>query len=184
LSASPAARAAFDRGERQFARDVESRRRSLAAYDDARRLDDRFAEAHYAFASMNLTLAEARAIPQREALAKSRAAAVRAVALEETPESRALLGELRLRVDWDWAGARREFERALAIKPDWDLGLAAYAQFLSAAGDDTGALAAMARATDVSPACDVLVLQSAMIHYRARQYDEALRLLGRAVALG
>lgn len=183
-NARPAALAAFDRGQNLYARDVEGLRRSLAEFDSARRLDDRFAEAHYALASTYLTLAEERAWPQRDALERSRAAAIRAVALEDTPESRRLLGELRLVVDWDWAGARQEFERALAFNPDWDLGQAAYAQFLSASGDDAGAMAAMARAERLSPGCDLLFWQSAVIEYRAHQYDAALRALDRAIALG
>jgi DNA-binding winged helix-turn-helix (wHTH) protein/tetratricopeptide (TPR) repeat protein len=185
VNARPAALEAFDRGQRMSAsaRDVDGQRRSLAAFDDARRLDDRFAEAHFAFASTFLTLADARALPERAALEQARAAAIRAVTLEETAESRRLLGELRLRLDWDWTGARREFERAIALVPDWDLGQAAYAQFLSASGEDAAAIAAMARAERLSPSCDLLLRQSAAIYYRAHQYDAALRALDRAAAL-
>src|SRR5689334_24136023 len=82
---APEALSAFERGD----------------YEEALRRDARFAEAHYALAARYLDLGEQRAIPQRGALEIARAAAGRAVALEEAPESRRLLGSLKLIVDWD-----------------------------------------------------------------------------------
>ena len=167
LTAQPAALEAFARGD----------------YESAVALDDRFAEAQYALASQYRDLGESRTMPQRVALEHARTAVSRALALEEAPESRRLLGSLRLVVDWDFDGARREIERALRTAPDWDLGLAAYADILSASGDAGGALDAIGRALALSPGCDFLFMQSAVLHYRARQYTTALDRLRRAEAL-
>jgi DNA-binding winged helix-turn-helix (wHTH) protein/tetratricopeptide (TPR) repeat protein len=164
---SPQALAAFERGD----------------YETALKLDARFAEAHFAVAWTHKRQADRREVPERQALQQARDAVDRAIALEDAPESRRLLASLRLIVDWDWEGARRDFARALGLAPQWDLGLLSYADFLSAMGDDRGALREMARAEALSPSCDLVFFQSAVLHYRARQYDTALDKLARAAAL-
>jgi DNA-binding winged helix-turn-helix (wHTH) protein/tetratricopeptide (TPR) repeat protein len=167
-TSTPAALVAFEQGD----------------FERATHLDGRFAEAHYALAARYAEDADRRRRPAREALAQARVSAARAVALEEVPESRRLLGSLRLVADWDWDGARRDLARAVELAPAWDLGLASYAEFLSAAGDDHSALEVMADAEALSPGCDLLAWQSARLHYRARRYDTALERLARADALG
>jgi DNA-binding winged helix-turn-helix (wHTH) protein/tetratricopeptide (TPR) repeat protein len=166
-TAAPEAVAAFERGD----------------YELAVALDSRFAEAHWALGERYKRLADSRIVPQRIALAQARAATLRAITLEDAPESRSLMGSLRLALDWDVAGARDDAARALASHPDWDIGLAAYANVLSAAGDDEAALDAIGRAEALSPSCDLVAWESAVLHFRARRYDEALAALDRSSGL-
>src|SRR5207249_271429 len=86
-----------------------------------------------------------RELPADAAMVEARVAAERAIALEEAPESHRVLGTIRLVADWDWSGARKELARAVALEPKWDFGFVAYGRVLSAAGDDTGASAAVQR---------------------------------------
>jgi DNA-binding winged helix-turn-helix (wHTH) protein/tetratricopeptide (TPR) repeat protein len=167
-TAAPGALAAFERGD----------------YAEALRLDGRFAEAHYALAAHYMRLGEQGAIEQRRAFEVARAAVGRAIALEEAPESLKLLGSLRLIVDWDFEGARRDLRRAIEQAPRWDLGLSAYAEVLSATGDDAGAIAAVRQAQALSPGCSLFPHQAAHVLYRARRYDEALEQIDRARELG
>jgi DNA-binding winged helix-turn-helix (wHTH) protein/tetratricopeptide (TPR) repeat protein len=165
---APQALAAFERGD----------------FEAAVQIDPRFAEAHYALADRYADRAQRRALPPRAAFRVALASAERAITLEEAPESRRLLGSLRLVVDWDWEGARRDFNRALELAPEWDIGFAAYANFLSASGDDAAALSAIARAEALSPACTLWRLQAAVLHSRAGLRDVALAKLAEARALG
>src|SRR5437879_3260884 len=70
-------------------------------------------------------------IPQAESAAKSRVAASKALELDpllaETHVSMAQVLEI---FDWDFAGAEREFRRALAINPGYAIGLQWYAGLL------------------------------------------------------
>jgi hypothetical protein len=51
---------------------------------------------------------------------KAKAAAVKAVALDETlPEAHVSLGGVLMFYDYDWPNAEREFQRALDIKPSY-----------------------------------------------------------------
>jgi DNA-binding winged helix-turn-helix (wHTH) protein/tetratricopeptide (TPR) repeat protein len=163
LTAAPEAVAAFERGD----------------YESAIALDSRFAEAHWALGERYKRLADSRVMPPRVALEQARTAAGRAIALEDVPEARNLMGSLRLALDWDVDGARHDLAQALAAQPNWDIGLATYAHVLSAAGDDVGALDAIGRAETLSPACDLVAWESAVLHFRARRYDDALAQLDR-----
>ena len=177
------ARAAFERGLAASGDGSLGLRRSVHAFREATRLDPQFAEAQYALADVYLNLASRRELPVLAALEQADAAARRAVALQEMPESRDLLGHIRLLKDGDWKGARREFERATALAPDWDGGWVSYARFLSAAGDDAGALRSIKRAETLSPSCAIILLDSSLIYARARHYDEALKKLEKAAAI-
>ena len=183
-TAAPEARAAFDLAMTLSAQDDAARRRSIAALRTATRIDPRFAEAHYALGELYFDLATKRELPVDAAMTEARAAAERAVSLEEAAETHRLLGTIRLVNDWDWRGARHELARAVALDPKWDLGFVAYARLLSAEGDDAAAIAAIDRAETLSPNCDLILFEAGGIYARAGRYDEAIAKLERAIVFG
>ena len=178
------AREAFNRGLARSGEGTDGLRRRVHDFRRATELDRRFAEAHYALAETYLNLAGRRELPAIDALSLARSEALEALQLEEMPETRQLLGTVRLLNDWDWVGARTDLEAALRLAPTWDSALVSYARLLSAAGDDRHALAAINRAETVSPSCDLLLLDSGILYYRARRFDEALDKLRGALAFG
>jgi DNA-binding winged helix-turn-helix (wHTH) protein/tetratricopeptide (TPR) repeat protein len=183
-TAAPDALAAFEQGMADRRQPDDGWRRSLYRFREATRLDPRFAEAHYALADVYLDLADSRLLPPEAALAQARDAAERAVALEEVGETRTILGVVRLLQDWDWAGARREFVRSLAIEPNSDNTLVAYARFLSAAGEHPAAIATIDRAEALSPMCDLMYWESALVRYRAHRGADALAKAQLAIEYG
>jgi len=183
-TAVPEALAAFEEGVAERRDGGDGWRRSQYRLREATRLDPRFAEAHYALADIYLDLAGSHVLPPEAALTQARDAAERAVALEDVAETRAVLGMVRLIGDWDWAGARREFTRSLALEPNVDGSLAAYARFLSASGEHATAIEMIDRAEALSPSCDLVYWESALIRYRAHRGAEALAKARLAADLG
>jgi hypothetical protein len=184
-TAVPEARAAFERAQKQMdGGGSTGRRKGVPDLREAIRLDPRFAEAYYALGDTYLTLAVSRELPSASALSEARAAALRAVELEPLAETRQLSGVVRLLGDWDWAGAERDLAEAVRLAPSWDAGLVSYAKLLSAKGDDAGALATIDRAETVSPSCDLILFDSAVLHYRARRWEEAMLKLEGALKFG
>jgi DNA-binding winged helix-turn-helix (wHTH) protein/tetratricopeptide (TPR) repeat protein len=184
VTARPDARAAFTRAFDAPSGDAAALRRSVADLKLATQLDPRFAEAHYALADLYLKLAIRHELPMASALAESEAAARRAIALEDVPETRQVLGTVRLLAAWDWTGARRELARAIALAPTWDIGHAEYARVLSAVGDDAAAIVAIDRAETLSPTCELILADAGAIYARAGRFAEAVGKLRRAVDLG
>src|ERR1043165_4756089 len=69
------------------------------------------ADAYYRESSVHMTLAVA--------VAKSRAAATTALQLDDSlAEAHAALAQIKFRYDWDFAGAERQFRRAIALNPN------------------------------------------------------------------
>src|SRR5438552_6416435 len=91
-------------------------------------------------------------IPHAESAAKSRVAASKALELDpllaETQLSMAQVLEI---FDWDFAGAEREFRRALAINPGYAIGLQWYAGLLENLARYDEALAMIQRAQEADP---------------------------------
>src|SRR5439155_16340936 len=70
-----------------------------------------------------------------QATAKARAAATRALELDESlAEAHASLGSIKLNYDWDWTGAEAEFKRAMELDPGYADAYVGYGEYLTMVG--------------------------------------------------
>ncbi len=97
----------------------ESLEQSLKCFEEAIRLDPKFAAAHaYTAETYAISIAVARGRPD-ERIPKIRQAATRALALdEEAPESHLVMAMYLLFWEWNWAAAEQEFRRAIELNPN------------------------------------------------------------------
>ena len=105
-----------------------------------------------------------------------RARAVAAAAVERDPdnaEAHLWHALARLYGDWDWAGGGDELRQAAALDPRSVQARRALAGYLSAIGDDEGALLAIEDARRLDPVCLAVTADHAQYLYRARRFDEA-----------
>ena len=113
--------------------------------------------------------------PRAEAIGRARAAAVRALELDDTlVEGHALDAYLKFRFDWDWAGAEIAFKRALELNPGHAPSRHAYAMFLGSRGRFEEALEEMHRAQELDPLSSVVGSGMGRILHFAGRYDEAI----------
>jgi len=116
-------------------------------------------------------------LPPNEARAKSRAAAQRALEIDDTiAEAHNTLADTLFYYDWDWEGAEREFRRALELNPNYAIGYAWYSEFLSAMGRHEESIAATRKARELDPLSPIMTHALASSYLSARRYDEALPL--------
>jgi tetratricopeptide (TPR) repeat protein len=118
--------------------------------------------------------AEAQVRTGREVFPRARAVA--AAAIEREPaNAKAHLWHAVARVygEWDWSGGGDELRRAAALDPASVQARRALAAYLSATGDDEGALAAIEAARRLDPVCLAVTADRALYLYRARRFDEA-----------
>jgi tetratricopeptide (TPR) repeat protein len=113
-------------------------------------------------------------IPFDEARSKARAAAQRALALDDSlAEAHTSMASVLEFEQWDWAGAEREYQRAIDLAPSYATAHHWYANNLSYRGRHEEAIAQARRAVAVDPLSPILHVALAHAHLLAGRYDEA-----------
>ena len=111
----------------------------------------------------------------RESGPKAKAAATKALEIDDTlAEAHASLGMTRMSYEWDWAGAEREFQRAIELDPNYATAHHWYGICLSATGRSEQAIASLKRARQLDPLSLIINADMGLELYFARRYDEAI----------
>jgi eukaryotic-like serine/threonine-protein kinase len=118
-----------------------------------------------------------------EVIPKARAAAERAVALDDQlAESHAALGFV-LRFDWNRSAAEREHLRAVALDPNYVTARQWLASHFWTQGRFDEALVQLQRAQELDPLSPLISLNLGRHFYYARKYDLAVEHLQKTIAL-
>ncbi len=113
--------------------------------------------------------------PQGELMPKGRAAALKALQLDDTlAEAHTSLGLIAESYDYDWQTAEKEFKRAIQLDPGYATAHQWYAECLSWQGRFEEALAESEKARRLDPLSIIIAADHATILYYDRQYDRAL----------
>lgn len=165
-------------------RSVPGLQEAIKYYQQALKLDDRFAQAWAGVADCYSLLNLYALPPPREAMEKARENALKALALDDhLAEPHASLAYVRFWYDRDRAGAERELQRALVLNPGYVTAHHWYALMLSAIGRFDAAKTEIRTAQQLDPRSAILKSAAAMVWFYARQYDEALDLSRQALEL-
>jgi serine/threonine-protein kinase len=122
--------------------------------------------------------------PFKEVEPPARAAALRAVGLDEQlAEAHISLANLKHYYDWDWAGAEAAFRRALELDPGSLQAHLHYGHLLMHLGRHDEAVREGQIAVQLDPLTSETQTALGRFLYRARRYEEALPYLKRAVEL-
>ncbi len=117
-----------------------------------------------------------------EAAPKAKAAALRAVALDDTvAEAHYALAIVRAWSDWDWSGAEPEFKRAIELNPSFPDGRAYYSHYLMNMQRPDEALPQMERALELDPFNALLQTLYAVDLLYVRRFDDAIAQARRAL---
>lgn len=114
-------------------------------------------------------------ISPRDGLPKARAAATRALELDESlAEARSSEAFVKLFYDWDWSGAEREFHRTFEVDPNYSIARQWYAMELAALGRHEEAVRETERGLEIDPLSLSINATSSLLLYFVRQYDQGL----------
>ena len=109
--------------------------------------------------------------PPPDAFVKAKAAARKAEELGGSlADTESALAQIKIFEDWDWAGAERSLQRAIALNPSLSDALRMYAWYLFILGKNDEAIATMKRAIEVDP---LMALWSADLGW---QYESTGRI--------
>src|SRR5204862_2033983 len=145
---------------------------AVAELNEALRLDPAYALAWAGLADA-YTAASDWLLPPREALSKARAAAEKALALDDTlAEAHAALGHVF--VHQFNPAAEREFQRAIALNPNSVAALFFYGEYFMGKDTDKG-VAILRRVQQLDPLSPTAGSFISSTYWMARRNDEALR---------
>lgn len=171
---------------RQFlnSRTEQGLRNAIERFNEAVARDPRYALAYTGLADAYAVLALLEFVPPRDAFPKARAAAAKALEVdEELAEAHASLGLVRFQYDWEWSGAEAEFRRAIELNPGYPPAHQFYADYLKAMGRFDEALAEMGRALELDPLSLSIATGLGHVLYLSRQYDRAIEQYRKALQI-
>ena len=121
----------------------------------------------------------------KESLPKAKAAALRALELDNTlGEAHASLGQALVAYDFDFAGANREFRRAIELNPNYATAHQWYAESgLIPLGRFDEAIAEINRASELDPLSVIINADVGGVLLNACHYDEAIAQLRKTLEM-
>ena len=182
---SPAAHELYLKGRFHLLRMTQSGIESGVQYlERAVEADPTYALAFVGLAHAYRMYALSLEMPPQQVAAKGRAAAERAVQLDETlAEAHAVLAFHVYWFEWDWSTAEARFGRALELDPNSVDTHWMYAHLPSNAGRHSEALAAMARARSLDPLSGLIHAMEGQMLLHAGRTEDAIARLREAIEL-
>jgi adenylate cyclase len=150
--------------------------KAIAFYEQAIARDPRYALAYAGLANSYVLLPFYFSVPQRDAMAKAREAALKALEIDpKLAEAHNALGKILNFDDLDLAGAEREFRRAIELQPNNATAHQWYGNGpLDSLGRFEEAIAETRRAVELDPLSPIINTDRAYPLYYGRRYDEAM----------
>jgi len=157
-------------------RTKEELERAIELFQQAIKLDPKFALAHVALAESYVVMPSFPYMSPKQAFPQAKAALAKAMEIDpELPEAHAISGMIAATYDWNWAEAEREFKRSLELDPSLALTHYRYAwTYLSPMGRHDEAIAEMERAMEIEPLSLIQGANFAGVYMYARQFDRAV----------
>jgi TolB-like protein/tetratricopeptide (TPR) repeat protein len=165
-------------------RTIEDLQRSIGYFEQAIQIDPNFALAFAGLADSYTLLEIYLAVPTKDVIPQAKAAAMRALELDDTlAEAHTSLGYILCRIDWDWSGSEREFKRAIELNPNYASAHHWYSLHLMFTRRFDEAMAELKRAQELDPLSLPINTAMGAVFYRARRYDDAIEHFQRTMKL-
>jgi TolB-like protein/tetratricopeptide (TPR) repeat protein len=157
---------------------------SLALFQKATRLDPNYAPAYLGLANSYVVAMSHDMMPSAVALAKGRAAAEKALALDDSlGQAYAALAQMKFFHEWDFQGAEREFKMALDRSPNSSTAHHWYGVQLMLEGRFDEADRQMREAQELDPLSLIISAAIALNYVYAGQPDRAIEQANKTLAI-
>jgi len=178
-AASPSSYEAYDlylKGQHFWnKRTIQGFQQAIAYFQRAIAKDSNYARAYAGLADSYALMSSYRFAPQSELMPKARAAALRALQIDDSlAEGHTSLALITETYDWDWQTAEKEYRRAIELNPNYATAHHWYAEYLSFQGRFDEAFRESERARQLDPLSLIIAADNGAILYFSRQYDRAI----------
>jgi TolB-like protein/DNA-binding winged helix-turn-helix (wHTH) protein/Flp pilus assembly protein TadD len=155
-------------------------------FDQAIATDPNYAQAYSGLADTYALLGDWQyaVMTPKEALPKAKAAAMKALQLDDTlGEAHTSLAFCLDGFDWDWKSAEREFKRGIELNPGYATAHHWYAWHLNLGGENREAIAEMKKAEDLDPLSLIINADSAELFLITHFSDESIEQSRKAIEM-
>jgi serine/threonine protein kinase/Tfp pilus assembly protein PilF len=159
-------------------------RKAIDYFNDAIAKDPNYALAYAGLADCYDLLDEYSELSPKESYPKAKAAAIKALELDDTlGEAHTSLAYSLMNYDWDWRSAQREYQRAIQLNPNYATAHQWYSECLSILGSHVEAIAEIKKARQLDPLSLIINQGVGGKYLYARRYDEAIAQFHRTLEL-
>src|SRR5262249_3876510 len=138
-------------------------------------IDPSYASAYAGLSDSYTLLVVREALPSEDGLRKAKAAAERALRIDDTlSEAHASLGHAMLH-DWEWDAAEKELRKAIELNPRYPSAQHWFSEYLCVTGSFDEAIKEGKHAAELDPLSTVITSHIADVLYLARRYDDAIK---------
>ena len=151
---------------------------AIEYFQQATTLDPQYGAAYAGLANSYTLLTEYSSAPPSLYIPQARAAALRALQLnEQSAEGHTALALIVQNHDWDWQSSDNEYRRAIELNPRYATAHHWYAEHLMWLGRFDEALNESERARQLEPLSLIIATDQGAVLYFSRQYDRAIQQL-------
>ena len=156
-------------------RTIEGFRRAIWYFQQSIYKEPNYARSYAGLADSYTLLNSYTGAPQTKFMPKARAAAVKALELDENlAEAHTSLALITENYDWDWQTAEKEYRRAIELNPNYATAHHWYAEYLAWRGRFDEAFQESEKARKLDPLSLIIAVDNGQILYYSRQYDRAI----------
>ena len=146
--------------------------------------DPTYALAYSRLSDCYSSLADFGVVPAKEGYLRAKDAALKALELDDTlAEAHSSLAVIKSSYDWDWAGAEKEFRRAIELNPSYTDAHRLHAEVLWQTGRLDDAIAETKLTLELDPLSLDANNDLGLEFFLARQYDQAIEQEGKVLEL-
>jgi adenylate cyclase len=165
-------------------RTPEAFEKAIEAFGQAIKLDSDYALAYSGLADCYTFIGYYEAFSPREISPKARAAAFKALELDDTlAEPHASVGVIKFFYEFDYLEAEKQFKQAIEINPNYASAHHWYSSLLAVQGRFDEAIGAADKSLKIDPLTPIVNANSARNLYLARRYKEAIEVALRTLEI-
>jgi serine/threonine-protein kinase len=155
---------------------------AIRYYEEALKLDPNYALAYCGLAD-NYAYMGSVVMPEREAIAKEKEFAEKALALDPELAEAHMSHALVLVADYDWRNGLKEFDRALELNPNLAFAYELQAWTVNGLGRFDEAIAKTRKAVELDPLNPFFQMSLSFYQYWGRRYDDAIPQARKTLAM-
>jgi serine/threonine protein kinase/Tfp pilus assembly protein PilF len=156
-------------------RTAEGFNKAIELFNQSIEEDPTYALAYVGLSDCYAVLGEYGVLPAKDSIPKAKAAVIKALEIDDQlAGAHAALGNIKMTYEWDWEGAKEQYERALAIDPNYASTHHFYAYYHLTIGNYQEAIKELRRAQELDPLSAIINMAVGDIFYYSRQYEQAI----------